>query len=138
MQTTTTENITEILAYVRSPPATLDIQLQRFYRQFDGVEVAIGEWYSPRIELPHLLMLDLCLNRVDSDYQRWVDQRVPTLSIAQHIIINEHQAPWNPLEENFTVFLQRSNGITRAIRKNNGLVESLWQSMRSNTCCHHS
>lgn len=132
---TRTEN-SDILTYVKSPPAPLKSCLQRFYSHFDGVDMVLGDWFNPRLELPHLLLLDVCLRRVKQDRLEWVDGRVPTLSIAQHIIVNENKRTWNPLDENFSAFLHASESRVWVIRERNDAVAQLWFRIQGDKCSH--
>lgn len=131
-----TDSNDSLLEFVKLPPAPLQDGLQRFYEIFDGVDYVLGEWYCPRQELPHLLMLDLSLNKKVKDRQRWVEWRISTLSIAQHIIINDQEEIWSPLNEHFTDFHDRSYGILKAVRNSNDLTLQAWHSIWGDTCCH--
>lgn len=136
MQITSEKENSEILAYVKSPPPQLKSRLQRFYSHFDGVDIVLGDWFSPRLELPHLLLLDVYLRRVNQDRLEWVDGRVPTLSIAQHIIVNDNERTWNPLNEKFGAFLSMSEGRVWVIRQQNDAVAQLWFRIQGEKCYH--
>lgn len=129
MQTITHHEHT--LNFVKSPPYPLSSRLQRFYSYFDGIEIALGEWYCPRVELPHLLLLDLCLQRDLEKRDVWVDRRISTLSIAQHIIVDAQHTAWNPLQERFSSYQLRADGQLSAVRQPNPVIMQVWSAIRS-------
>lgn len=138
MQLTKTDNHSEILRFIYAPPPEVRERLNKFYSKFDGVCKQLDDWYCPRVELPHLLMLDLCLRKVKVDLHEWVDWRISTLSVAQHIFINDQNEVWDPLKEPFNRYMKRSNGGIKAIRQRTNTADKVWRLTQGDTCCQSS